>query len=256
MKKFTLIELLVVIAIIAILASMLLPALNKARETAQKIACMNNVKQLGLMMQFYQGDHDGSYVPQVSLNYTDTKTASWVGLLIKGRYAKSAKALLCPSNPANTMRSQLLSGAKPNRNNPVWTAWRYIDYGYNYAYVGSSRRVGGSTVGCLLYGAPAKNTKIVKPSTTIVATDSMFGNNTLRGYHLLSEIMFGSGSSGSYGMVGARHNGYANVLWADGHSTSEKGSGKMAPGVAFDSQPNPYLVQPFSKTPINYWDRD
>lgn len=55
---FTLVELLVVVAIIAILASMLLPVLTKARETAREITCTSNLKQVGLCLLFYADDHD------------------------------------------------------------------------------------------------------------------------------------------------------------------------------------------------------
>lgn len=187
---FTLIELLVVLAIVAILSATLFPVFAQARSAAHSTACASNLRQLGLAWQMYADSNDQSACP----SYYPMPEGEWgevawdftrgvePGLLFV--YTRESKLQRCP-----TFRGQ---------------AWGRLHTGYAY----NATYIGGDYYEGVL---PAHVQQIADPSGTVLFADSGFGR-PVRGANYLrapSDPLFVAGK------VHFRHQGKANVLWAD-----------------------------------------
>jgi prepilin-type N-terminal cleavage/methylation domain-containing protein len=112
-RGFTLIELLVVIAIIAILAALLLPALAKAKAKAQRSACVNNQKQIGLSFTMWAGEHNDKYPSTVDVSEGGSKALyeTWQHFVTMTNELVTPKILHCLSDPAKQIASDFSSSA-------------------------------------------------------------------------------------------------------------------------------------------------
>jgi len=251
---FTLIELLVVIAIIAILAALLLPALARAQAKGQRTACLNNLRQIGLFMQFYTDDYLDTFPAHRNQNVNSTDPTislnNWWGTTIVP-YA---------GNRSNLFHDPAINGKRLD-DGTTWQ-WKFdcnlVGYGYNGYFLGhhpygpESIYVGGIS---FPVGDSFKRAGILRPSDNLVVGDKEpYGSPPAWSSSLWWEsacmdpnVVRYSSFPTYEGVEPKRHLGEAVVSFNDGHSQARKSTTINPPANPADGT---------TKALINskYWD--
>jgi len=190
-KAFTLIEMLVVIAIIGILASMLMPLLMSARDSAKSLSCQNNLRQFGMCLNSYVMDNN-NFLPPLRYEQSDGTLTLFNQYLVPD-YMNSA-LLECPSQVEHL----------------TYSGWwqSHPDYGYNMRLA--------------LTNAGYKLSKIKSPSRKWALSDVwQFDNSGLgtidesKGNYRWYPTAASSFKTQGYGGIAGRHSGFANIMHLD-----------------------------------------
>ncbi len=207
-ERFTLIELLVVIAIIAILASMLLPALKNARDRAKQIQCLSNLKQCGYASGAYIGDNNGLLV---NYFYNGSTERAWSDFLKEDNYIQN-NISLCPAWAPDSYES------------------KYLTYGARMANMPSYIKANITNYNMILAD------KVKSPSNWVQYSDSVFCDTSSSLYKKQSYSLYFH--SVTQAKPHFRHQSSMNTCFLDGHASSLKESSLIdslhveQPGIA------------------------
>jgi prepilin-type processing-associated H-X9-DG protein len=221
---------------------MLLPALNKARERARAISCVNNLKQMGQANSMYRDLYDGYVVPSyydgTPDDPTSTSRKTYGTVTMLHAVNMEANILWCPSfQNASFMKyfyhTKMVYLFYNGKSNTYWSVFQYAAYGIN-------RYISGK-----------KTSKVTTPSRLCYAADTFRVGDTTRGYYRL----FNYYTTNTYwGSIDTRHQAACNNVYLDGHVKAIKIPGQGL-RETFTNTYNPYMFAPFRYVgDTTFWD--
>lgn len=238
---FTLIELLVVIAIIAILAAILLPALNSARERGRTADCLSHFKTMSTYNIAYLAENNDQQPPATTKSPKGFNT-NWVGVLLATNNVGMEMVRCSSFVPAYSDRRDGNVSAADLRT--YWETggaggdWGMAEGITAYSQMGRNDHL-QFCQGCQVSGTgvSGKISRVKRPSSILCFADS-FASGSSR--NVGSSVVHCQWKDGSYyGMIDARHGGSVNVAFVDGHAESIK-TDAGADRMTYSSTKNPY----------------
>lgn len=227
-SAFTLIELLVVIAIVAILASLLLPALKNAREKANEAMCIGNLHQCHVGTQLYAGDWDGNVVAMKRYSVTGNGAIKLWPEFVAGvgeaqnaaAYVPSAGVFGCPSNKFYKSDFKDLTALRNTSQNGTYAyaMWVQSSSGEHPEW-GFARTATETVSGGSVYLQLHQMSQVPDPARIVMLADSVNMWSVNQSYHMKANFSTSGGSNWGGG-IHLIHNGRANYVLYDGHAAS------------------------------------